>query len=86
MTYDATANLQPKNNSRVLKMVRVGSRIKITSDNDSYKPYIKRTWQVSKVYHNSSENPLYDMGVYPQKLVECHGLPFALYEYEFEVA
>ena len=66
-------------------MVRVGSRIKITSDNDNYNKYRKKTWKVARIYKDDTEHQGYDMGVYPQKLVECDGLPFALYEYEFEV-
>ena len=66
-------------------MVKVGTRIRITSDNENYDKYRKRTWKVARVYKDKTEHPGYDMGVYPQKLVECDGLPFALYEYEFDV-
>jgi len=66
-------------------MVRVGSRIRITSDNENYDKYRKRTWKVARIYKDDAEHRGYDMGLYPQKLVECDGLPFALYEYEFDV-
>jgi hypothetical protein len=66
-------------------MVRRGSRIRITSDNSNYRRYLDKEWVVEGVYVGESSHPGYDMGVYPQKLVECMGLPFALYEWEFEV-
>lgn len=66
-------------------MVKIGNKIKVTSDNENYKDYKDKIWEVESIYSNNEENPLYDMGVFPQKLVECNGLPFALYELEFEI-
>jgi len=66
-------------------MVKIGDEIEITSDNECYKKYKSKTWIVASICVGTDEHPFYDMGVYPQRLVECDGLPFALYEWEFDV-
>mgnify|MGYP001566210686 CR=1 FL=1 len=66
-------------------MVEIGDKIRIISDNPYYTEYIAKTWKVKRIFSNQNEYPLYDMSVHPEKLVECEGLSFLLYEYEFEV-
>lgn len=63
--------------------MKIGDKIKIVSDNDTYDDYRDKTWVIDGIY-GKGEHPLYDMSVYPQKLIECNGLPFAIYEYEIE--
>ena len=65
--------------------VHVGDMIQITSDNPNYTKYHNKVWEVSAVYVGVSQHPGYNMRLYPEALVECRGLPFAVYEYEFEV-
>ena len=67
------------------KKLRIGSKIRILNENGTYDKWVGKTWKVTDIYKNEDENPYYDMGVYPEKLVECEDLPVALYEWEFEV-
>ena len=65
---------------------RVGSKVKIVSDNESYAAYIDKTLVVT---HSEVGGLGYDDCMYPQKLMEFKTLegkdfPFALYEYEVE--
>jgi hypothetical protein len=65
--------------------LRIGSKIIITaSDNENYKEYLGKEWVVEDIAKNIKEHPLYDEGV-GGKLISCKGLPFSLYEWEFEV-
>lgn len=69
--------------------IRIGSKIKIISDNENYNPYRNTIWKISHIEDPKKRNKqglhgAYDMAVYPEKLVSCDGLPFSLYEYEFE--
>lgn len=64
--------------------VNVGDKIIITSDNENYNRYRNKVFVVSHVAHSIKQHPGYDSGV-GQALVDCRGLPFSLYEYEFEV-
>ena len=66
-------------------MVKVGDKIKILNQNGQYTQWAKRKWTITKIYHDDTEHQGYDMGVYPEKLIECEDLPVALYEYEIEV-
>ena len=66
-------------------MVKVGDRIRIISDNSSYKQYKNRTWEIEKVSFSREDHPGYDDGLNGQALVDCRNLPFSLYEYEFEI-
>ncbi len=68
---------------------KVGDRVKITSDNDAYDKFKDKVLIVTDVYHNEDENPLYDMGVYPQLLMDFvtednNDVPYSLYEWEIE--
>ena len=64
-------------------MVQIGDRIRITSDNESYKPYLDKIWTVTEVSFSTNDHRLYDVGV-GGPLIDCDGLPFSLYEFEFE--
>jgi len=68
---------------------KVGDRVKITSDNDAYDKFKDKVLIVTDVYHNEDENPLYDMGVYPQLLMDFvtedgNDVSYSLYEWEIE--
>ena len=67
-------------------MIRKGTKVRITPDNDSenYEEYRNRVLVVTGVFKNDREHLGYDMGIYPEKLYEFEGCPFALYEYEIE--
>lgn len=66
-------------------MVKVGDKIRITSDNENYDKYRNGVWTVENIAHSTKEHPGYDEAMSPMALVDCDGLPFSLYEYEFEV-
>lgn len=65
-----------------------GSIVRITSDNDNYTEWLNRDLIV---YHSSNFGLGYDSTMYPMMLCELEDsetgfeIPFALYEYEFEV-
>ena len=63
----------------------IGKKIKIISDNENYDKYRNKQWTINHVAHNVKEHPGYDESIYPQALVDCDGLPFSLYEYEFQI-
>lgn len=65
-------------------MVKLGDKIRITSENETYNDYRDKTWTVDRIV--PYDDPAYDKGVYPSELVECTDLPFALYDWEFELA
>lgn len=69
---------------------KLGNRIMIISDNDSYTKYRKKTWIISHIAYSTKDHPGYDEGINsPDKpreaLVDCMGLPFSIYEYEFKI-
>lgn len=64
--------------------VKIGDKIRIISDNDNYDKHRSKTWTVNHVAFNKSEHQGYDEGV-GGALISCKGLPFSLYEYEFEI-
>lgn len=64
-------------------MVEIGDRIKIISENDNYDSYRRESWEVEDIAYSEKEHPGYDPGV-GGPLVSCEGLPFSLYEWEFE--
>lgn len=66
-------------------MVKCGDRIKITSDNENYDRYRDDVWTVDHIAYSEKEHPGYDSSMRPMALVDCIGLPFSLYEYEFEI-
>jgi len=72
-------------------MVHIGDYIRIVSDNENYVPYRIRGkyYRVEKISRSQGrgrgEHPGYDEGMKGMALVDCAGLPFSLYEYEFEV-
>jgi hypothetical protein len=72
-------------------MVKVGDYIKITSKNENYRPYCghAKYHRVTKVARaqgwGHGKHPGYDTGMKGEALVDCSGLPFSLYEYEFVV-
>jgi hypothetical protein len=72
-------------------MVKVGDYIKIVSDNENYRAYTGRG-KYYRVTHVAREqgwgkgkHPGYDTGLKGEALVDCAGLPFSLYEYEFRI-
>jgi hypothetical protein len=64
-------------------MVKIGDKIKIVSDNENYDRFRNKIWFVTHIASDRTDHPGYDEGMYPEKLVDCKGLPFSLYEYEF---
>ena len=64
-------------------MIKIGSRIRITSDNECYNKFRRKIWVVSHIARNRNEHPGYDEGC-GGILIDCHGLPVSLYEWEFE--
>lgn len=65
-------------------MVEVGDIINIISDNENYDEYREKSWEVKKVSFSREDRPGYDEGC-GGALIDCEGLPFSLYEYEFEI-
>lgn len=65
-------------------MVKVGSKIRIISDNENYDGCRGEILTVCHVAYDRAGHPGYDEGCYPQALVDCEEIPFSLYEYEFE--
>ena len=65
-------------------MLHIGSKIIITSDNENYDNYRDQIHIVSHIAHNTTEHPGYDTSM-NEALIDCHNLPFSLYEYEFEI-
>lgn len=66
-------------------MVKVGDKIYITSDNGTYNKYRSKVWKVIHIAQSIDEHQGYDESLYPTKLVSCKGLPFSLYEWEFDI-
>ena len=65
--------------------IEVGDTIKIISDNENYEDYLDKEWTIENIAYDTGGHPGYDEGLSGQALVDCIGLPFSLYEYEFEV-
>jgi hypothetical protein len=68
----------------------LGKKIKIISDNESYDQYRNSIWIITHVARSTNDHQGYDEGINsPGKnkmgLVDCKGLPFSLYEYEFKI-
>ena len=73
-------------NKETMSYFRVGSRVKIVSDNENYANYIDKTLVVT---YSGVGGLGYDDGIHPQKLMDFKTLegedfPFSLYEYEVE--
>jgi len=66
-------------------MVEIGVKIKIISENENYIPYLNKIWTVTNIAYNTDEHPGYDDSMEGEALVDCDGLPFSLYEYEFSI-
>lgn len=67
------------------KMIRIGTKIRIISDNENYIPYLGKKWRINHIAKNRDQHIGYDESMEGEALVDCDGLPFSLYEYEFEV-
>jgi len=65
-------------------MVKIGDKIRITSDNETYNKWRWKTWTVSHIAMNREQHPGYDSGV-GGSLIDCEGLPVSLYEYEYDI-
>ena len=68
---------------------RKGNKVRIISDNDSYDNYRGKVLKIVGVYTSSLQHPGFDEGVgqalYDLEAVDSlEGVPFSLYEYEFE--
>lgn len=65
-----------------------GRTVRIVSDNDNYSEYINKDLIITSA---SNKGYFYDDALYPQKLCDLKvkgtnlEVPFALYEYEFEI-
>ncbi len=73
-------------NKETMSIFRVGSKVKIVSDNENYADYIDKTLVVT---YSAVGGLGYDDCMHPQKLMDFKTLegedfPFALYEYEVE--
>lgn len=67
-------------------MVKIGDRIRIKSgnDNENYDKYRNESWEVNRIDTNKEGHRGFDDSI-GGKLISCEGLPFSLYEYEFDV-
>lgn len=71
--------------------VRIGSKIRITSDNENYKDFFDKVLTVTNIATSVEQHQGYDNSVNsedekPMQLVDCEGFDCSIYEYEFEVA
>ena len=69
-------------------MIRIGSKIKIISENQYYDKYRHLTLKIHN-WTNNINNRAYDSALYPMKLCDIETLdgkilPFSLYEWEFK--
>lgn len=71
--------------SKKVANVQVGDMIQIISENENYEDFLEGTYEVDSVSYNTDEHPGYDYGVGGDALIDAKGLPFSLYEYEFEI-
>ena len=66
-------------------MVKIGDEVIITAiDNENYSEYLDIKWTVEAVDYSKDDHPGYDPRI-GGPLISCEGLPFSLYEFEFEV-
>ena len=63
---------------------QIGDKIWIKSDNENYIPYLNKSFTITHVARSIDEHPGYDDSMKGEALVDCDGLPFSLYEYEFD--
>lgn len=68
-------------------MKLIGKKVKIVSDNENYDSFRN---EVLTITHASNKGVGYDDSCYPEKLCDFkdskgNRIPFALYEYEFQV-
>ena len=65
--------------------LKIGDKIRIISDNENYSKFRNKALIISHIAYSTKEHPGYDNTVNGQALVDCQGLPFSLYEYEFKI-
>ena len=68
---------------------RKGNKVRIISDNDSYDNYRGKVLKIVGVYTSTLQHPGFDdtvgQALYDLEAVDSlEGVPFSLYEYEFE--
>ncbi len=63
--------------------MKIGDKIRITSDNDNYDKFRNLDLTITHIAHNIDEHPGYDTGMNGMALVDCENIAFSLYEYEF---
>ena len=63
--------------------ISIGDKIKIISDNELYDEYRKKVWVITHIARSQEEHQGYDKAV-GGNLVSAEGLPFSLYDWEFE--
>lgn len=69
----------------------INKTVRIISDNDCYENYMNKDLVIVDATNNSRKNPFYDdcmNGMYLCELIDADSgeyIPFALYEYEFEI-
>jgi len=63
--------------------LKIGSKIRIISDNPNYKKWINKTWIVESIENEDNHSRGYDTGV-GGNLISCKNLPVSLYDWEFE--
>lgn len=75
-----------------MSKLKIGAKAIISPENDNecYDDYRDQVLIVEGIYSNIDEHRGYDEGMSPMKLVEFDTesgdhVPFALYEYEFEI-
>jgi len=71
-------------------MLKIGSKVKVISDNENYVDFKDKTLIVTHIAKNIDEHPGYDDGVAPDKLCDFitedgEEVNCSLYEYEFEI-
>ena len=54
---------RPINRKGEIKMVKIGDKIKIISENENYNEYRDKTWIVEDIATSIAEHPGYDAGV-----------------------
>lgn len=67
-----------------MEKIAIGTKIKITSDNDNYDKWRNKTWTITHLAYSTKDHLGYDSGV-NEVLVDCKGLPVSLYRYEFKI-
>jgi hypothetical protein len=69
-------------------MLKIGSKIRIIIDNDSYEEFMNQDLIVIHIAKNEQQHPGYDrtmngMALVDTKTKDNKSVPFSLYEYEF---